>query len=60
MPARCRRSLVKVQDRYAVDDREHAALAAEDAVVDPVAVHFVKGAGDQFETAAAIRAAQDL
>jgi hypothetical protein len=51
---------VKVQDRYAVDDREHAALAAEDAVVDPVAVHFVKGAGDQFETAAAIRAAQDL
>ena len=51
---------MQVQDRDAVDDREDAAVAAEDAVLDFVAVSAVEQGGDQVEAAAAIGAPEKV
>src|SRR5690242_15501226 len=49
-----------MHDRNAVDDGEHAALAAENAVLDVVALDLMKRRGDQIEVATTVGAPQDV
>ena len=55
-----RRRRQQMQDRYAGDDREDAAMAAEDPVLDLVAADLIEERGDEREPAAAVRAAQEV
>ena len=50
---------LQMQHRDAVDDRENAALAAEDAVLNLIAAAAMKQRCHQLQPAAAVRTAQD-
>ena len=55
-----RRAAVEVHDRDAVDDREDAALAAENAVLNVIAIAPMEHRRDEVEAAAAVRAPEDV
>src|SRR5436190_97136 len=55
-----RGTAVEVHDRNAVDDREDAALAAENAVLNVIAIAPMEHRRHEFETAAAVRAPEDV
>ena len=49
-----------MHDRDAVDNREDAALAAENAILNVIAIAPMEHRRDEVETAAAVRAPEDV